>query len=463
MKRFIKFLSFVIIAVVVTAPIKVFATYDEQFYSNNNILFYNPDDTGSSICGASDAGVSSLVGANNKEKIWNYLRATGLSDNQAAGVLGNIQSESGGTFSPTVNEFSQPFGKGGYGIVQWTGGRRDAVVNALNTSASDLMAKYYNADYSTNPASYSNSDQGYVPKSASTGQLMPVADNDKLLLIELNFLLQEAQSRQVSSDGISHADTQVSANTTEWDAVKQQTTVAGASNVWVYSFEVPADINTTAVTRANNGNAILSAMTQASTAGTSGSCPTIVDGNKQQLAQEIVNSGNISYNLGNLNSAKQIIEGVANGTNNGNDWPCGVNILVLKSLAALTKTHKIAVNSFNRACSNTMTSDYSSLHYDGNGSAIDFGSIDGLPAYSQAGANQIIGGIAPYLVNNSGIGQSQSDCVPNISTMPSGIKINHFNDLCNHLHVDFPPNADPSLKCKLPVYDNACDASQQVQ
>ena len=36
-----------------------------------------------------------LIGKNNDEKIWNYLKSKGFSDCGAAGVMANTQSESG--------------------------------------------------------------------------------------------------------------------------------------------------------------------------------------------------------------------------------------------------------------------------------------------------------------------------------------------------------------------------------
>jgi tail lysozyme len=129
MKSFIKKVSvrrlicLALACVILAEPLgttKVLAIPDLYFYSSNDILFFDPD----ASCGVgSDAtGVPSLVGKDNPEKIWNFLVAKGLSNEQAAGVLGNIQAESG--FDPGVVERS---GGGGFGIVQWTGGRRTAL------------------------------------------------------------------------------------------------------------------------------------------------------------------------------------------------------------------------------------------------------------------------------------------------------------------------------------------------
>lgn len=36
-----------------------------------------------------------LTGMNNEQKIWNYLKAAGLNDCGAAGMMGNLYAESG--------------------------------------------------------------------------------------------------------------------------------------------------------------------------------------------------------------------------------------------------------------------------------------------------------------------------------------------------------------------------------
>lgn len=51
----------------------------------------------------------------NKKAIWNYFKASGYSDEATAGIMGNIQAESG--FMPDTHEIG---GGGGYGLVQWT-------------------------------------------------------------------------------------------------------------------------------------------------------------------------------------------------------------------------------------------------------------------------------------------------------------------------------------------------------
>ncbi|MDN5688795.1 MAG: phage tail tip lysozyme, partial [Brachybacterium sp.] len=80
-------------------------------------------------------GPSSVVGGDIEEKVWNYLRGAGYSEQQTAGVMGNIERESG--FNPFIAQgsASTPSTSSGWGLVQWTADRhadvRDAVIAEL--------------------------------------------------------------------------------------------------------------------------------------------------------------------------------------------------------------------------------------------------------------------------------------------------------------------------------------------
>jgi hypothetical protein len=71
-----------------------------------------------------------LQGCDVAEKVWNFFTGeAGLTPEQTAGIMGNIQRESG--FNPGIEERS---GGGGFGLVQWTGGRRTAIENAARAA-----------------------------------------------------------------------------------------------------------------------------------------------------------------------------------------------------------------------------------------------------------------------------------------------------------------------------------------
>ncbi|MGP5672874.1 phage tail tip lysozyme [Brachybacterium alimentarium] len=128
----------------------------------------------------SDGGVggagapSEVVGGDIEEKAWNYLRGAGYSEEQTAGVMGNIERESG--FNPFIaqGQASTPSVSSGWGLVQWTGSRhaeiRDAVID-------ELGPEYYFA--------------------APTMQQLPAAmseqDVDAMVLFQLRYIIGELE------------------------------------------------------------------------------------------------------------------------------------------------------------------------------------------------------------------------------------------------------------------------------
>lgn len=227
----------ILLTLVITISGVPVSALSEADYSTNNIFVYQKG--GNASCSSANSG-SRVSGNDNVAKIWNYFISKGLNDQQAAGILGNIQEESG--FSPFRQEttYINDFSKGGYGIVQWTAERRVTIVNALTSKYPDIMAKYFNKQYG-GAASKAN---GYVPEGIS------VEDNDKILAVELDFLYQESTTRTVRSGyGVN--------GKSEWESISAATSIKGASDVWMYSFERPADQSPAhAQQRADNGQKI---------------------------------------------------------------------------------------------------------------------------------------------------------------------------------------------------------------
>lgn len=84
-----------------------------------------------------------LAGNGNAEKIFNYFVGKGLKPFQAAGILGNIATESAGTFDPRIvqggskSDSPSSAGGGGYGIVQFTpGSKLNGIISAAKISGS---------------------------------------------------------------------------------------------------------------------------------------------------------------------------------------------------------------------------------------------------------------------------------------------------------------------------------------
>lgn len=67
-----------------------------SFYSANGIYYYDP--YGGCVSGSGASLSGTLSGSNNEERLWNYFISIGLSPEATAGILGNLQQESG--FNP---------------------------------------------------------------------------------------------------------------------------------------------------------------------------------------------------------------------------------------------------------------------------------------------------------------------------------------------------------------------------
>ncbi len=94
---------------------------------------------GSVACTSAEVvSTTTLSGNGNAEIIWNFLSCKTLSAPQVAGIMGNLQAESG--FNPGIEE-KTPRASKGYGIAQWTFGRRTNLENYAKSRgkpASDL-------------------------------------------------------------------------------------------------------------------------------------------------------------------------------------------------------------------------------------------------------------------------------------------------------------------------------------
>lgn len=86
---------------------------------------------------------------------YQYLVGKGLTPNQAAGIMGNITGEAHFRADDGSEHYrSSGWPTGGYGIVQWTGGRRTAIVNAMNAAG---IGDLYNQQWDQYP------DAGHTP------------------------------------------------------------------------------------------------------------------------------------------------------------------------------------------------------------------------------------------------------------------------------------------------------------
>lgn len=147
------------------------ATYNEVFYSDNDILFYDPrpstnscSDTraiataGSATGGSvpTDFSLGSDPVQRRRSLVSVLMNDFNLTPEQAAGIVGNFMHESGGAHvPPNINESygaGPPRFIGGYGWAQWTGGRQTtfiqyAIDNGYMASTSDHATDGANLAY----------------------------------------------------------------------------------------------------------------------------------------------------------------------------------------------------------------------------------------------------------------------------------------------------------------------------
>lgn len=148
---------------------------------------------GNQCCSGSVSGSTTLTGSDNAQKIFNYFIGKGLTPIQAAGIMGNLQAESG--FKPDIIQGGAtappdyvPKNGVGFGLAQWT---------------------------------FTGRQQPLVDLAKSQGK--PVTD----LGLQLDFLWQELNS---------------GFKTSVLDPLKASTTLEEATYLVLEKFEVPADI-----------------------------------------------------------------------------------------------------------------------------------------------------------------------------------------------------------------------------
>lgn len=110
MKKTLSILTILItfITVAVTAPVARAISKEDYEAVYKNTVFYDPN-----VAACSSV---SLTGGNNVEASYNYFVGKGLTPEQSAGIVGNLQAESGPDVDPKIH---QGGGGPGRGIAQW--------------------------------------------------------------------------------------------------------------------------------------------------------------------------------------------------------------------------------------------------------------------------------------------------------------------------------------------------------
>lgn len=118
------------------SPLPTFAVakYDPAFFGKNDILFYNPTDTG---CPTPSA--DGLTGDTNEEKVWNYLVQKGLTPEQTAAVMSSLNQKSNLT-TDAIDSTS-------YGIAGWSGTALDNLNTSATSNSKDASSLAFQLDY----------------------------------------------------------------------------------------------------------------------------------------------------------------------------------------------------------------------------------------------------------------------------------------------------------------------------
>ncbi|HET7060349.1 MAG TPA: phage tail tip lysozyme [Candidatus Saccharimonadales bacterium] len=119
----------VILAVQCGAPVASALSADQKKLFQEGINYYDASTCATDGNGcACSSGSTVLTGQDNEEKTWNYFKGKGLSDQQVAGIMGNLEQES--HFDPEIMQIGgrsknpADAGSEGWGLIQWSPGAK---------------------------------------------------------------------------------------------------------------------------------------------------------------------------------------------------------------------------------------------------------------------------------------------------------------------------------------------------
>ena len=108
-------------------------------------LSYGSSSSGTTASASGDS--TSLTGDSNQAKVWNFFKQKGLSDEAVAGIMGNIEQESRFQTNASESGSTTANGKGGYGLIQWTGDRRQKLFAAAQQQGKDVNDLDFQLNY----------------------------------------------------------------------------------------------------------------------------------------------------------------------------------------------------------------------------------------------------------------------------------------------------------------------------
>lgn len=113
----------------IVMPYQSFALTRDQRFEIERRYWYDATDCQTAT---TDTGTGNFTGNSNAEITYNFFVSKGLSKEQSAAIVGNFQAESG--INPSsVNSI------GATGIMQWLGGRKDALIKFAEVTNQDVF------------------------------------------------------------------------------------------------------------------------------------------------------------------------------------------------------------------------------------------------------------------------------------------------------------------------------------
>ncbi len=221
-KHFIKSVLSLFLALLTVTPafadaVSPLTTEQLDFFNLNGINYYTPTASKLGAVGCYIGDIT-IIGGTVAEKIWTGL-TTFMTPEQAAGVMGNMASESG--FNPVRHETSKLNAHPGYdivngtdvsygiGLIQWSYGRRVRLMQYVQNTAPHLM------QYFLNPEEYGRLGGEAFLQKAGEGV------TNQLIQIELQFLKEELT------------------NTASYKGIFNTTSVYDATKFFLEHIEIP--------------------------------------------------------------------------------------------------------------------------------------------------------------------------------------------------------------------------------
>lgn len=221
-----------IISILFSVPVNALSVSDLSMidgrvlrkYSQNDIQFYEKcgGQTTASSSSSSTAvgGVAVISGNTAEEKVWSGLKSLGLSDEIAAGGVGNLIRECGlnpASYESVKTNFdyesNQSYAQDGVGLAQWSGPERVDFFKWMRSKNNDLVDKLLK-----DPAGYGQmSGDDFIKKVNNESEV------NALYSLEITYIMEQLQSND------------------QYGQVLKATTVEDAASIWAEKYEICAN------------------------------------------------------------------------------------------------------------------------------------------------------------------------------------------------------------------------------